>query len=76
MKLPLSASIVYSYGFLRRLCNDAYTDSPKPTIHIALSYMQGKAESEGNKELMDAGFTIHPWDGVLLNIITYITNND
>ena len=55
---------------------NAYTDSPKPTIHIAHPYRgKGKTGSEGNKEvnlhclamLMNAGFTIVPW---ILNTTT------
>ena len=50
---------------------NAYNNKPKPTIHIACRY-QGKEKpgSEGNLNknlhclamLMDAGFTIIPWD--------------
>ena len=62
---------------------NAYKNKPKPTIHIARPY-RGKGKSgNGNKKLnleclamlVDAGFTIIPWDwGDFAQ--KYITNDD
>ena len=63
---------------------NAYNNKPKPTIHIACRYQgKGKEGSEGNLNvnlhclamLMNAGFTLTPWNWSTFKD-NYINNND